>query len=271
MPAPDTPVLAVTGAPALADRLRQAGLAVADGADAASVVVVGGAPGERVARAREVVGRGAHAFLLWPPGISTEEATALGARAEEAGVEVGVARPLPLGVLAGRPDGWAAQLVTLSIVTAPDGPLAAAGWPSLLAGALDLTTTLAASRAVARLDAEAERDAGQLRAIALSARFQTGTLAQILVRTSDQVEADEVALYASRPGSRVEARSLDGPLCVEADGRSTVFSPPLDLAPDVAEIAAFAAAVHAGRPAPNALDDALDTLRLVERVQGRLR
>ncbi len=271
MSASEPPALAVVGAPALADRLRRAGLAVGADVAAATTVVVGGPPGDRVARAREVVSGGGHAFLLWPPGVSAGEAATLGARAEEAGVEVGVARPLGLGVLAGRPDEWTARLVTVTAVAAPAGRLLDAGWPALLASALDLTTTLAASRDVARLDAEAERDGGRLRAVALSARFRTGALAQVLLRSSEQVAADEVWLYASRPGSRIEARSLDGPLCVEAEGRPAVLAPTSSWPPDVAEVAAFVAAVRAGRPAPYALDDALGTLRLVERVQARLR
>lgn len=262
--------LGVAGAPAVADRLRRAGLAVAAEHRHADVVVVGGPPGARVAMAKEVVGRGAHAFLLWPPGVSVAEAAALGARAEEAGVEVGVGRPLGLGVLAGQPEGWTARLVTLSLVAAPGGPLAAAGGSALLGGALDLVATLAGSRDLARLDAEAETDASRPYAVALSARFRTGAFAQVAIRVAEHATADAVALYASRPGSHVEARSLEGPLCVAVEGRA-VPPPPPGLPPEAAEIAAFAAAVRGGRRAPYALDAALGTLRLVEQVRARLR
>ena len=264
MHAPPAPLL-VVGEPALAERLGQAGV----GAGGAAVVVVGGPVGERVARARAAVSDGAHAFVLWPPGVSADEAAALGARAEEAGVEVGVARPPGHGARAGWPGGGA-RLVTLSVVAAAGGPLAAAGWPALLAGALGLSTALAASRDVARLDAEAERQGGRLQAVAVALRFRTGAFAALSLRTSAHAAADEVALYAARPGVRAEARSLDGPLCVETEAGRTVAPAP-DLAPDLAEIAAFVDAARAGGPVPHRLDTALGTLRLVERVQAALR
>lgn len=263
------PSVAVVGAPSLAARLGAAGVPVVSISEA-GVVVVGGAVGDRVAVAREAVSAGRAAFLLWPPGVSVAEAVTLGARAEEAGVEVGVARPLGVGpLLAGRPDGWAARLVTLTVTAAPGGPLDAAGWTVGLAAALDVCATLAASSDVARLDAEAERDGSAVHAAAVTVRFRTGALAQIALRTSAQAAADEVALYASGPAGRVEARSLAGPLCVEVDGRPTFTTPTPD--PEAAEVLAFVEAVGGERPAPAALDAALDTLRLIERVQERLR
>ncbi|WP_420456240.1 hypothetical protein [Rubrivirga sp.] len=266
------PHVTVVGAPDLAARLGLPSTGAAS-AGARRVVVVGGPVEDRVARASHAVGSGAHAFLLWPPAPSAGAAEALGNRAEEAGVEVGVARPLgATAALAGVPDGWAARLVTLALVARLDGPLARAGWATLLAGALDLCATLAAARDVGRLDAVAERDGRALRAVALAARFDNGAYAQATVRFSDHVDEDEVALYAARPGGRVEARSLAGPLCVEAEGRGArpVAQPPRPDA-DAAEVDAFVAAVADGRPAPYALDDALATLRLVERVRQRLR
>ncbi len=266
------PHVTIVGAPDLAARL---GLPSRDATSAGErrVVVVGGPVEDRVARASQAVGSGAHAFLLWPPAVSASAAGALGDRAEEAGVEVGVARPLgATAALAGVPDGWAARLVTLALVARLDGPLARAGWATLLAGALDLCATLADGRDVGRLDAVAERDGRALRAIVLAGRFDNGAYAQATVRFSDHVAQDEVALYASRPGSRVEARSLAGPLCVEAEGRGAALAPhPPHPDADAAEVGAFVVAVAAGRPAPYALDDALATLRLVERVQERLR
>jgi predicted dehydrogenase len=265
---PRPPTVAVVGDVALARRLALAGLAPAVGEPAAAVVV-GGPVGERAAVAGRAVARGAHAFVLWPPGVSAAELDALGSRAEEAGVEVGVARPLETAaLLAGRPVGWTARLVTLSAVAAPGGPLARAGWPALLAGALDLAAALAGSHAAARLDAEAERDGAALRAVALAVRLRNGAFAQVALRRSPQADRDEVALYASRPGSRVEARSFRGPLCL--DGAPT--GPTASVAAGAAaEAGAFARAVSAGRAPAYPLGDALATLRLVEQAQERLR
>ncbi len=267
------PHVTVVGEPGLAARLGLADPSAPRPADGPRVIVVGGPVEGRVRRAADAVGSGAHAFVLWPPATSAGAAAGLGDRAEEAGVEVGVARPLgATAALAGVPAGWSARLVTLALVARLDGPLARAGWATLLAGALDLCATLATARDVGRLDVVAERDPSALRAVALAARFANGAYAQATVRFSDHAAQDEVALYASRPGSRVEARSLSGPLCVEAEGRGTPVSahPPRPDA-DAAEVDAFVAAVTAGGQAPYALDDALATLRLVERVQARLR
>ena len=262
--------LTVVGAPALAARLGALATAASE-TGGPRVVVVGGPVAERVAHAARAVAEGAHVFLLWPPAESAHAAEALAGRAEEAGVEVGLARPLGARALAGVPEGWAARLVTLTLVARTGGPLAEAGWPGLLAGAVDLCATLAGARDPGRLDAVAERDGDALRAVALAGRFETGAYAQAVVRFSDHAPADEVALYAARPGSRVEARSLDGPLCVGA--RETAPSPPRPVHGDALadEVAAFARAVEAGRPPAYGLGAALAALRLVERVRDQLR
>lgn len=262
------PHVSVVGEADLAARLATPGAS-----GTRRVVVIGGPVDDRVARAAQAVSEGAHAFLLWPPAPVAAAAEALADRAEEAGVQVGVARPLgATEALAGIPAGWAARLVTLSLVARPDGPLAEAGWATLLAGALDVCATLADARAVARMDAVAERDGDALRAVVLAVRFENRAYAQATVRFSDHVADDEVALYAARPGSRVEARSLAGPLCVEAEGHAAPLAtvPALADGPET-EATAFVAAIAAGRPAPYTLDHALATLRLAERAQEKLR
>ena len=263
-----SPPLTVVGSAALAARLRSL-VGPAAGA-AGRVVVVGGPVAGRAVRAARAVGEGAHAFVLWPPAADAREAEALAARAEEAGVEVGLARPLGAAALAGVPDGWAARLVTLTVVARAGGPLARAGWDRLLAGAVGVCAALADAQDAGRLDAVAERDGGAVRAVALAGRFETGAYAQAVVRVSDHAPADDVALYASRPGSRVEARSLDGPLCVEAGGRAAPLRP-LAGDPLVDQVAAFGEAVASGRPAPYGLAAGLTALRVVERVRDRLR
>lgn len=268
---PILPTVGVLGADANA--LRAAGLAVetavasptGDFAESArqlarrcGVIVVDGP--DRAVAARAAVGAGAHAFLTWPPSVSADEAAALAARAEEAGVEVGVARPLRLsGLLAARPDGWTARLVTLTLEApaASDVP-----WAHRLAGALDACATLAGSHDPARLEAAAERDGGRLVALAVALRFRNGAYAQLTVRLD--AEADGLALYAVGPGGRVEARAPSGPLCIDG------AAPPA-LGPPEDEAVAFVRAVATGRRAPLSLDDALATMRLAERVQARLR
>ncbi len=257
------PQLTIVGAPALADRL---GDVVTD----RRVVVVGGAVAHRATTAARAIGEGAAVYLLWPPASSAREVEALAHRAEEAGVEVGVERPLGARVLDGVPAGWAARLVTLTLVGTTGGALARSGWAGLLAGAVDLCLTLADARDASRLEAVAERDGDAIRAVALSGRFETGAYVQAIARLSDYAPADTVALYASRPGSRVEARSLDGPLCVEVEGQRAAPAATASYTED-SEILAFARAAGGGHRPPYGLDAALAALRLVERVSEQLR
>ena len=236
----------------------------------ASVVVIGGAVGERFEAAHTVVSEGCHVFLAWPPGVSTKEAKRLAARAEEAGVEVGAARPLAASaLLRARPEGWAARLVTLELAASPTGRFAQTPWSHRIAGALDLCATLADHRDAARLDAQADRENGLLRAVALSIRFGTGAYVQAVLRVDD---ADAFRLDASGPGARLSARSLDGPLCIErGDARRQPVAEPDPLAPDIREAVLFIEAVSAGHRAPFALADALATMRLAEAVGEKLR
>lgn len=252
------PTVDVVGAPDLAARLALPASVPSD----RRIVVVGGPISERVERASEAVRGGAHVVVLWPPAPSARDAEALVARAEEAGVEIGVARPLGASAaLAAAP--WAARLVTLSIVARTDGALAHAGWSTLLAGALDVCASLTDARGASRLDVVAERDGDALRAVALAARFENGTYAQATVRFSDLAPTDDLALYASRPGARAEARSLAAPLSEPA-------ALPVPTDPERAEVEAFVAAIAEGKRSPHPLDRALATLRLTQRAERSL-
>lgn len=234
------PVGLIGVAPGRAAALRAAGLDTLAG-DAAlagrcRAVVVAGPEAERAARIREVIARGAHVFSAWPPAADAAGARALATVAEEAGVEVGVARPLAIGgVLARRPQGWRARIVSLSLAEAP---------ARALPGAVDLCAALVGSRALAGLDAEA---VGWPGAAALALRFRSGALATVALRAGPPA----LALSAVGPLGTVEADALD------ADG-----------APDPA--LAFVAAVDARRRPPASLHDAVGTLRIAERVLDRL-
>ncbi len=244
--------------------MRAAGVAFSDGAPLApgAVVVIGGAAGARAARTREAVDAGAHAFLAWPPGVSPAEADALAARADEAGVEVGAARPLPVdALLAGLPAAWTSRLTTLAIEASDGGPLGAVPPAHRLAGALDLCAAFAGTHDAARVDAAAD---GPLTAVAV--RFRTGAVAHVALR--DDAPEERFALAAAGLGATIDARALAGPLCV--DGRAT---PPV---PREHEAVAFVRAVASGRHGARAdlrfsLDRAVATMRLVEEVYARLR
>ena len=240
-------------------------------AGACDAVVVAGPTPERAAHAATVLEHGAHAFVAWPPAAGPDEAAGLAARAEEAGVEAAVERPLPTGALvAARPPGWAARLVHLDLAgtDAADGLDATAA--RRLAGALDLCATLCGSHAVARLDAEADRaPSGLPRAMLLALRFANGAYAQVALRDAPLVGGGGVRLRAAGPGARLDARAFAGPACVERDG-----APPAT--PGAAEpdslVAFLGALVDGRRPAhPLSILDAVATLRLAEQATARLR
>lgn len=224
----------------VAAALRRAGADVVALGEAGIVVVVGPVE-QRAAAVRAAVAAGRHVFAAWPPG-ALAEAEALRRDAEEAGVEVGVERPLGAAIRAGDAP---ARLVGVTAVT--DGT----AWPRRLAGVLDVCAERAGSREAARLWAEAERDGARLLAVAVSVRFRNGALAQALVRAAapgEAVAGVRVSVYAA---GRAET----------ADGADTL----------AAEAVAFVQAVAAARPAPYALDDALAALRLADRLAAALR
>lgn len=220
------PPVAAVGA-GVAERLAAAGLAV----DAASrVAVVGGEA--RLEHVRAAVAAGCHAFVAWPPG-TLGETEALVRDAHEAGVEVGVERPLAVGAVP------ASRLAAITLVT--DGT----AWPRAIAGALSVCAAHAGSLEAAHVSAHAARDGATLVAVAVTVRFRNGAFAQALVRTGDV------------PG-----------LTVYAAGAETATAP-RDAFAD--EARAFLAALAADAPPPFPLDDALATLRLAERVMDALR
>lgn len=239
MPVPpeSAPRASVVGDAALGAALAAAGVDV--GADAA-VVVVGEAMAGRAEAVRAAIAAGRHVFVAWPPG-ALAEAEALLRDAEEAGVEVGVERPL-----AWPASGASSRVVAVTVVT--DGT----AWARRIAGALDVCTDHAGRREAVRVTAEADRDGARLRAVAVTVRFQNGVLAQALIR------ADEV-----RPGE------ASGAVARVTWGGTETSGLVADALAD--EAVAFVRAVGAGRPAPYALHDAVATLRLAERVAAALR
>jgi predicted dehydrogenase len=253
----------------------------------ADAVCVAVPPAARFLLARAAANEGAHVFLEWPPATGLDEAERLGHLAEEAGVEVAVARPLPIGpLLDGRPAEWRPRLLALTLDAGPGDALGVLPWPHRLAGALDLCVGLARSAEVLRVEAEADREGARLRAVALGLRFRNGVYAQAVLHERPRAvdAAERFRLDAAGGGLRLSARALEGPVCLEQEGPpaagdrpanpapAAAFGPvPPALPPAVRELADFLGAVAAGRPAPVSILDAVHTLRLVERLMERLR
>ncbi|MEM8556969.1 MAG: Gfo/Idh/MocA family oxidoreductase [Bacteroidota bacterium] len=200
---------------------------------------------------------GRHVFLEWPATTSVDECERLVRLGEEAGVEIGVAHPLPVAaLLASRPHGWRPHLVSLHL------PADGLSWPFLLAGALDLSVALAGSADLPRLDAEADRHGALLGTVAATLRFRSGTLAHLLL--GDAVEAPR--LFVAGQGRRATAHRLDAPLAFDDDAPTRPGASAADDGFD-----GFATALATERPAPRSALDALRTMRLAERLLQKLR
>ena len=206
---------------------------------------------------------GVHVFLEWPPATSLRECRSIVQLAEEAGVEVGVSRPLRYHALFDALGDARVQLITLRHEVGRD---TLAFWPPRCAEALDLCCALAQSHGVDRIDAEAvPRNVAWPEALAFALRFQSGTYAQVslarrarpagytgaVVGPRIQLEADLAADAVYQEGRRAKA----------PDDRSLVER----------ETAAFLEAIAQGRVPPVTVLDGLHTMRLAERLMARLR
>lgn len=218
--------------------------------------------------------RGVHVFLEWPPATSTRECASIVHLAEEAGVEVGLSRPLRFHpVFSALPEGWRPDLVLVHQEVAPGG-----AWQRHLADAVDLCCAFAGSSSVQRIDAEAARSGPAWPdALAFGIRFHNGVYVQGSLRRTDGAPSGE--LYAAGPGLQVAAdlagtevrrRRTDGG---ENAVRPTAFAEgdPGAADPLRAETAAFLEAAAEGRPVPVSVLDGLHTMRLLEKMMRKLR
>ncbi|HMB94143.1 MAG TPA: Gfo/Idh/MocA family oxidoreductase [Rhodothermales bacterium] len=202
--------------------------------------------------------QGVHVFLEWPPATSIRECQDVVQLSEEAGVEVGVSRPLRFHpVFETLPEAWRAALILLRQEI---DETEEAAWPRWLADAIDLCCTLAQSHSVQRVDAEAVRmSALWPEAVACGLRFHSGSYAQISIRRSQAGAAH--ALYAANGDFDVAADLL-----AANDGSADAYVSSL-----VAETQAFLHAIIQQQPVPVSILDGLHTMRLVERLMEKLR
>lgn len=216
--------------------------ALADAHPTPEVLFVAGPTADHYRLAEAATKQGTHVFLAWPPATSLAECEAVVRLAEEAGVEVGVSRPLrfhpALDDAAGR-----CRLVLLDRA-ARDAPLPR----RLLADLVDLACALTGSSSVKRVDAEAARDGARFAAVAFALRFHNGAYAQATLRLNDP--APTFTCYADGARHLLTPAAYDGLR---------------------AETEAFLSALAAGRHAPVSALDGLHTARLVERLMDKLR
>lgn len=211
--------------------------------------------------------RGVHMLLEWPPATSIKECQAMVQLAEEAGVEIGVSRPLRFhSLFAALPAAWRAELILLRR-TVPT--TVSASWPRWLADAVDLCCALAQTSSVQRVDAEAVRiGAPWPEAVAFGLRFHSGTYAQTSLRRSETTPGSQ--LYVAGPGFQQEADFHDtSQSAANVPGSEAYGNDPASLLH--AETHAFVDALLDRRPVPVSALDGLHTMRLVERLMGKMR
>lgn len=252
--APSAPPLPDLVAMARADVEDELDRVLGDYLDALDAAFVAVPPSDQFRVAEAVIRRGVPAFLEWPPAASVPECATLVDVAEEAGVEVGVSQPLRVhpAVAALPPDRRADLILVRREVVFPDA--AAPPWSRWLAETLDLCCTLAQSHSVQRVDVEAvRRGHAWPTVVAFGLRFHSGTYAQVSLRPAES--APRGTLFRADPEGEHEIDLTAAP--------STSLLR--------AETHAFVDALAAGRPAPVTALDALQTMRLTERMLAKLR
>lgn len=213
-------------------------------ADGLDLVFIGVPPARRYEAAAAALRAGAHVYLEWPPASSIRECADLVALAEESGREAAVSRTLRWSVHP-PPDPWRARVISIEMHGAESLTRA-------FAATIDLAFMFAGSASVGRIDAEAAYDARRaVTSVAASLRFHSGALAQALIRSAGDPVA--VKVYAAGTGEELtsEARS-DAPALR-------------------AEAVAVLDALREHRSVPGSAHDALQTMRVVERIMSRLR
>jgi len=212
---------------------------------------------------------GVHVFLEWAPATSVRECEALVRLSEEAGVEVGVSRPLRFHPLHEHlASGWHASLMVFS------GPLNGAV-SEQLADTVDLCTALSGSTSVQRIEAEAVRSEGvRPAALAYSLRFHNGAYAQ--VSFGQRPPDTPPRLYLAGGDTHLEVELLGDVLTkastsLENATSGLAFESASGTSLIERETCGFVEALIEGRPPPVTVLDGLSTMRLVERVMERLR
>lgn len=247
---------------------------------------------ERFRLASEAIAKATHVFLGWPPSMNRKEQEKLADLAEEAGVEVGVSRPLPIScILAGLPEAWQPDVLSVLVSGSSysgehTGPVSSIPWEHRLAGVIHLCYELVGSKDVQSVDAEVARvSSGRISTTAFTLRFRNGTFAQCLVRERDRITEpnDRFELDAAGSSRSLCARSLEGPLCIEqfqnmertshSDETARVKSSlqTLNQSEQHLETIAFLKAIYKNVPAPFAIQDALQVSTSVERLLARIR
>lgn len=209
-----------------------------------------------VVAAEEALRSGWNVLLRWPADLGARYADRLVALADEAGRQVGIIRPLRRQPeFVALAEAGRASILTLAVDLPQDASIEAF---EVLGDLLDVCVSLFGESGLQRTEVESARgDDSSLTALATSIRFQNGALAQLLLSFGDG--PTRFHAVAAGGGRSRRALALDPvPL-------------PLPNALIASEAVAFVHAVGRGAPCPVTLSDALETLRIAERVRSAAR
>ncbi|MDX1440688.1 MAG: Gfo/Idh/MocA family oxidoreductase [Rubricoccaceae bacterium] len=254
----------------------------------ADVIFIDAPADERFSLAKKALAAGRHIFLEWPPASGLAEIEELAQMADEAGVEIGVARPFPISnLLALRPPDWKPRIISIAISTTKSangynhGPAATLQWTHRIAGAMDLCLALAGSRNATLVEGEAARGPGKaLTTVAFTLRFPSATIAHGLLSEHGigNSESGTFHVNASDGGTRLSADAFEGPLTIEEIVRSkgsdaeTILRREIPSQSDIHfETTAFLRAISDGKPAPVSIHDGFHAMKLVEALFERIR
>lgn len=209
-----------------------------------------------LAQVEQAIRAGWNVALRWPQDVPTRHAERLVVLAEEAGTQVGVIRPLRrLPEMAALLAGDRASILTLAV----DLPLHDSDRVDEIVGDLvDLGMALFREAGHQRTEVESTRAAGgSISAIAATIRHMDGSLGQFLVSFGH----DPSRFYLVAAGGGVTRRAVSLSPVPMPIGSGTLAT----------DVTGFVQAIARGGTAPVPLVDALEALRIAERICASLR
>ena len=230
--------------------------------------------------AKHAIREGTHVFLDWHSSPSLREFEELAYLAEEAGVEIGVSRPMRFHPLFDRlPPNRAASAISIQHdLTEHSSRL----FQQSLEEAVDLCCCYAIHGDARKLDAQLVRSTlSSPDTLLAGVRFHNGVYAHIQIRLG--VFSPRYSLFASGVGFHIDVDLIRGAMQSNLrkpiiDSKENAYERPafeLSDTPEVdlieSEIQSFTEGITLDKPILNSILNALQTMRLLEKLRGCLR
>ena len=239
-------------AAALSRNSRTIRVAAKNAARDADAIFLSGDAVHDVVRLQEMARQGVHLFLDATASMSMLDWQALARLTEEAGIEIGVSRPLRFHPIVDEVRARG-HVNLIRIASAVDATRMGA-WKTSLWESVDLGLALAGGGSWRRIDASVARRGDRLPlSIAAGIRFQNSSYAQLAL-VHDDNEASTITAHVAGP-------DFSSDVCIPPNRADLVGR----------ETEAFLQAISANRPPPVSVLDALQSMRLMEKLMERLR